>query len=170
MQTNLQGQKAEQGLPEMGEGKGDFQGAKRNLWGDRCIHYLHYRDGFTGAQICTKTIKLHTFWVCLNMCGQLISRQLQSIVKIIIKQTHMYLRNRALVTQHIYHASIKLKKKKKSFLMTWRVKDSALSWLWLGLSLWRGFNPWPGNFACHRCSQNKYTSKYFLKRKRNRNV
>ena len=27
------------------------------------------------------------------------------------------------------------------------VKDPALSWLWLWLLLWLGFDPWPGNFC-----------------------
>ena len=27
------------------------------------------------------------------------------------------------------------------------VKDMALSLLWLGLLLWIGFDPWPGNFC-----------------------
>ena len=27
------------------------------------------------------------------------------------------------------------------------VKDLVLSSLWLGLLLWLGFNPWPGNFC-----------------------
>ena len=27
-----------------------------------------------------------------------------------------------------------------------QVKDLALSLQWLGLLLWRGFDPWPGNF------------------------
>ena len=27
------------------------------------------------------------------------------------------------------------------------VKDPALSLLWLGRQLWRGFNPWPQNFC-----------------------
>ena len=26
------------------------------------------------------------------------------------------------------------------------VKDAVLSLLWLGLLLWHGFSPWPGNF------------------------
>ena len=27
------------------------------------------------------------------------------------------------------------------------IKDPALSLLWLGSLLWRGFSPWPGNFC-----------------------
>ena len=31
--------------------------------------------------------------------------------------------------------------------MAQQVKDPALSLLWLGLLLWHGFVPWPGNFC-----------------------
>ena len=38
------------------------------------------------------------------------------------------------------------------------VKDPVLSLLWLGLLLWRGFNPWPQNF-CILQAQPKQTNK-----------
>ena len=34
---------------------------------------------------------------------------------------------------------------RSSLVMQW-VKDSALSLQWLGMLLWWGFDPWPGNF------------------------
>ena len=35
----------------------------------------------------------------------------------------------------------------RNFLMAQRVKELALSLLWLRLQLWCGFNPWPWNFC-----------------------
>ena len=35
----------------------------------------------------------------------------------------------------------------RSFLVAQRVKDLALSLLWLRLLLWHGFSSWPGNFC-----------------------
>ena len=32
-------------------------------------------------------------------------------------------------------------------LVTWQVKDLALSLLWHGLQLWHRFDPWPQNFS-----------------------
>ena len=34
----------------------------------------------------------------------------------------------------------------RSSLVAQQVKDLAWSLLWLGLLLWLGFDPWPGNF------------------------
>ena len=34
-----------------------------------------------------------------------------------------------------------------SSLLALGIKDRALSLLWLGLLLWRGFVPWPGSFC-----------------------
>ena len=39
-------------------------------------------------------------------------------------------------------------KKSRRFLVAQQVKDPALTLLWLGLQLWRGCDPWPGNFFC----------------------
>ena len=39
------------------------------------------------------------------------------------------------------------------------VKDPALSLLWLGLLLWRGFDPWPGNFCMARGGQKQKTNR-----------
>ena len=39
-----------------------------------------------------------------------------------------------------------IQKKPLSSLVAQKVKDLALSLLWLWLLLWCGFDPWPGNF------------------------
>ena len=41
------------------------------------------------------------------------------------------------------------------FLVAQRLKDLALSLLWLGLQEWLGFNPWSGNLCTHELCQNK---------------
>uniref|UniRef100_A0A8D1VGH1 glutathione transferase n=1 Tax=Sus scrofa TaxID=9823 RepID=A0A8D1VGH1_PIG len=46
----------------------------------------------------------------------------------------------------------------KEFPVAQRVKDLALSLQWLGLLLWRGFDPWPGNFHMLRRQQKKPVS------------
>ena len=43
-----------------------------------------------------------------------------------------------------------------SLVALW-VKESALSLPWLGLLLWRGFDPGPGTSTCHRHSQKEKT-------------
>ena len=35
----------------------------------------------------------------------------------------------------------------QSFLVAQRDKDPVLSWQWIRLLLWHGFDPWPGNFC-----------------------
>ena len=39
--------------------------------------------------------------------------------------------------------------------MVQRVKDPVSSLLWLGSVLWRGFDPWPGNFCIPRVQPKK---------------
>ena len=43
--------------------------------------------------------------------------------------------------------TLEQKKVLKEFPSDLVVKDPALSLLWLGSPLWRGFNPWPRNFC-----------------------
>ena len=51
----------------------------------------------------------------------------------------------------------------KEFPVAQRVKDLALSLQWLGLLLWRGFDPWPGNFHMLRRQQKKVCGGAVLK-------
>lgn len=69
MQTNLEGQKADQRLPEVGEGIREMgenitMGHKVSSEGDGYDHYLNCDDGLMGIYM-TKLIKLHG----LNMCS-----------------------------------------------------------------------------------------------------
>ena len=46
-----------------------------------------------------------------------------------------------------------------SSMVQW-VKDPTLSLQWLGSLLWHGFDPWLGNFICHRQGQKKKKVSY----------
>ena len=50
---------------------------------------------------------------------------------------------RRAVSVERYREKMGSKKNGKEFLVAQQVKDTALSLLWLGSLLWRGFYPWP---------------------------